>query len=59
MVVGDVDDPGAPADRKAAKGDGVAGIELALGKAEALVGIRDRHRQRGCTQKNRVASAAV
>jgi hypothetical protein len=59
MVVGDVDDPGPPADLKTANGNNVPGIQLSLGEATALLGIRHRHRERGRAQQDQVTSEAV
>jgi hypothetical protein len=59
MIIANVDHPSALADRQTAQGDDVAGIELALGGALALLGIRHGHRERGHAEENRVTCKAV
>jgi hypothetical protein len=59
MIVSDLNHPSALADRQAAKGHGVAGVEFALGQAAAVLGVSHRHRERGRTQDNSEASQAM
>ena len=47
MIVGNVDDPGAPADRQPAERHAVASVELALGLRPVRPGIDDGHGERG------------
>src|SRR5262249_55082975 len=59
IIIANVDHPSALADRQAAQGDDVVGIELALGQTSASLGIRHGHRERGHAEENRVAGEAV
>jgi hypothetical protein len=60
MIISDLDHPSALADREAAKRHGVAGVELALGQAAAVLGISHRHREcGGSTQDGSEASEAT
>ena len=59
MIISDLDHPSALADREAAKGHGVAGVELALSQASAVLGVSHRRRERGRTQDDSEASQAM
>ncbi len=59
MIVGNVDDPRPATDLKTAKSDGVARIQLALGEAATLLGIRHGCRERYRAQQNRVPGVEV
>jgi hypothetical protein len=59
VIITDFDDPGALADRKTAKRHGVAGVQLTLRKAAALLGIRHCHRKRSRAQDDPMTSEAI
>ncbi len=58
MVVGDIDDPGAAANREAAECDGITGIELALAEAAAELSVRCGHREHDRAQENGMTGEA-
>ena len=59
VIVPDLDHPGALADREASQRDGVAGIELALGRGVPPLGIRYRQCKRSRAHDNRMTGEAI
>jgi hypothetical protein len=59
MVIVDDNDPCPAPDWETAEGDSIAGVELALREAAAVLRVRHRDRERRHAQKNRTAGAAV
>ena len=55
MIVGDIDQPGAAADRQPAQGHGVAGIELALGVGRIREDAGERRGERDGAEQGPVA----
>ena len=59
MIIGNVDDPRPATDLKTAESDGIARIQLALGEAATLLGVRHGCGERYRAQQNCVPGVEV